>query len=189
MSTTIEIVADALSRKPLTNITGDVELMQEVESYVNLIQANWPASTHKLDQLRSATEEDDVLRTVSEFIIGGWPRKEIAVQERIRPFFQVCSELSVINGLVVYQHRTVIPSILREKTLERIHESHQKIAKCRERANMSVWWPQIGQDLNNLLEKCAICLENQPRQSEQPLSPIELPKRSWSLLGTDLFEF
>lgn len=43
--------------------------------------------------------------------------------------------------------RLVIPSALRND----IHEGHQGIVKCRERASQRVWWPGLSQQLNELV--------------------------------------
>ena len=45
--------------------------------------------------------------------------------------------------------RIVIPKCLQHETLERIHEGHQGINKCRARANRSVWWPWNQRTNNN----------------------------------------
>ena len=46
--------------------------------------------------------------------------------------------LSETDGLLVYNDRLVIPPELRKDILERIHEGHQGMTKCRDRAEQSV---------------------------------------------------
>ena len=79
----------------------------------------------------------------------------------------------------MYQDRIVIPVALRAEILDRIHESHQGITKCRERARAAVWWPQIGKDMEDLIQKCSFCRENRPTHRLQPLSPVDSPECSW----------
>ena len=122
-------------------------------------------------------------------MLHGWPRQESAVPLCLRPFYSVKSELSCIEGLLVFRDRIVVPTSMRNCILELIHESHQGIAKCRDRAAMAVWWPGLSKGIKELVEGCDSCRENRPTNGQHPLCPIELPERPWEVLGTDLFEF
>ena len=51
------------------------------------------------------------------------------------------------NGLVTKGARLVIPSTLRSKVLEQIHEGHLGIEKCMLKARDSVFWPGISNDI------------------------------------------
>ena len=58
----------------------------------------------------------------------------------IRQHHAVRGELSVVDqvdGKSIYHNRLVIPSPLQSEVLERIHDGHQGVARCRERAYMS----------------------------------------------------
>ena len=61
-------------------------------------------------------------------------------------FFIMKGELSLHGGLLVRGDGIVVPFSLRKQIMERIHEGHMGVAKCRERAAQSVWWPRIGKD-------------------------------------------
>jgi len=56
----------------------------------------------------------------------------------------VHGDLSVADGKTIYRNRLDIPAALQTEVLERIHDGHQGMTKCRQRANMSVWWPLIA---------------------------------------------
>ena len=68
----------------------------------------------------------------------------LEVPLQIRGFFDSRGHLSMSNGLLTDNDRIVISADMREEILERIHTGHQGITKCRERANLSVWWPDIS---------------------------------------------
>ena len=41
----------------------------------------------------------------------------------------------------------VIPVVMREEILGRIHSGYQGVTKCRERDNLSVLWPGISKEI------------------------------------------
>ena len=62
----------------------------------------------------------------------------------MKGYFDARSELSVSNDLLLYRDRIVIPVSLRSEIIETIHEGHQGVSKCLDRAKMTVWWPGIS---------------------------------------------
>lgn len=75
---------------------------------------------------------------------------------------------------------------MREEVLNKIHEGHQGLSRCRKRAQTSVWWPGLTADLKKILENCEFCRENKRAQRRDPLKPSPLPDRPWQRLGMDL---
>ena len=84
--------------------------------------------------------------------------------------------------------RIVIPQSLQQEILTKIHMAHQGITKCRDRARLSVWWPGLSTQLEELVKNCEICCKEQHQRAE-PLIPSELPELPWQKVGTDLFEW
>ena len=64
----------------------------------------------------------------------------------------------------------------------------QGMARCRERANMSVWWPGISRDIESKFSGCKFCQENLPSPRKEPLITTPLPERAWRKIGADLCE-
>ena len=58
--------------------------------------------------------------------------------QELNPYWNFQDELSVEYGLVTKSSRLLIPSTLRRKMLEQIHEGHQGIEKCMLKARESV---------------------------------------------------
>ncbi len=104
----------------------------------------------------------------------------------VRPYYTVSAEISLEDGLLMRGRRIIIPSSLRLELLDKIHTGHQGIAKCRERAKESVWWP--GKQLEELVRTCPECCKAQQHRA-QPLIPTALPSLPWQKLATDLFEW
>ena len=61
------------------------------------------------------------------------------------------------DGLITKGTRLLIPSTLRKRILEQIHEGHQGIEKCMLKAIDAVFWPGISNDIREAVEKCGIC--------------------------------
>ena len=53
---------------------------------------------------------------------------------------------------------------------------------------MSVWWPGLSHELENLVKQCPTCARDfTPRR--QPMIPTELPDYPWQKVGTEMFHF
>ena len=90
------------------------------------------------------------------------------------------------NGLVTKGDRLVIPSTLRSKVLEQIHEGHLGIEKCMLKVRDSVFWPGISNDIRETVEKCGIC-QASSNSSKSIGNVSDVPPHAWHTLGTDLF--
>uniref|UniRef100_A0A3Q2Z869 Gypsy retrotransposon integrase-like protein 1 n=2 Tax=Hippocampus comes TaxID=109280 RepID=A0A3Q2Z869_HIPCM len=71
--------------------------------------------------------------------------------------------------------------------LEKIHEGHLGIEKCKKRARQLMFWPRMNQDIANQVSRCAICLKYQANQPAEPLHPHQAPDRPFQKVGADLF--
>ena len=103
-----------------------------------------PASPEKIEQIKLATASDPQLRRVLEYTVSGWSKYAKDVPEEICQYNAGRGELSVVYVKKMYHKCLVLPSILQSEVLERIHDGHQDMIRCRERASMSVWWPGIS---------------------------------------------
>ena len=88
----------------------------------------------------------------------------------------------------MYASRIVIPSALRQDVLEKLHEGHQGIVKCRRRAVQSVWWPGLSRNIKELIDNCRVCCQATKNHPE-PLIPTQMPGRPWQKVAADLMEF
>ena len=176
--------ADALSRAPMTAANSSVDLFRdEVEAYIQTAVQNLPATEKRLEEIRVHQERDDVCQKVKSFCTKGWPRKS-ELPERVKPFYSVSGELSILDEILMRGGRLVIPSDLQTEVLRQLHSSHQGISKCRERARQSVWWPGLSKQLEETVRKCPACIKFRVPRAE-PLMSSELPSLPWQKVGTD----
>jgi hypothetical protein len=94
--------------------------------------------------------------------------------------------LTLQNDLLLHGNRIVVPASLQKETLQKIHQGHQGIQRCRQRANTSVWWPGLSDQIKDLVQQCHQCArENTPHK--EPLIPTALPDYPWQKVASDLF--
>ena len=72
--------------------------------------------------------------------------------------------------------------------LERLHKGHLGLVKCRRRASQSVWWPGLGNQIEELIVNCSTCRQHEHNRAE-PLLPSELPIYPWQKVVSDLLEY
>ncbi|KAL1447257.1 hypothetical protein WDU94_005579 [Cyamophila willieti] len=71
--------------------------------------------------------------------------------------------------------------------LKEIHEGHLGIVKCKSRARDSLFWPSMSMDIQDMIEKCRICVQNSKKNQKEPLIPLPMTSRAWERVATDLF--
>ena len=177
--------ADALSRAPIPE-TGDSELEDEVQVFVDgVMQYSLPASKGRLEEYKEAQELDPLLSQVRQYCESKWPEKKIIHPESI-PYYQARNSFTGCNDLLLFNGRIVVPKALKAETLQRVHSGHQGVERCRARVAMSVWWPGVSRDVQEMVQNCKECAKLRGMRKE-PLIPTPLPDYPWQLVGTDLF--
>lgn len=178
--------ADVLSRAPTSSLsTADHSLQEQVDAYVQLVMDSLPATRPRLAEIKAAQEADEVCQKVVKYCREGWPTRVFGV---LKKYQSAGAELSIEQGILMRGDRLVIPSALQNDILHRLHEGHQGVRKCRERAKQSVWWPGLSSQLEEVVRSCAECVKFQSQRAE-PLKPTPLPSLPWQRVATDLFEW
>jgi len=179
--------SDTLSRSPL--IYSETPKTQvDIECHIDMVKSSWPASDRMLNEIRTESQKDINVKTAMEYTLSGWPQYRQDCQLAARDMFAIRGELSVADGILLKGDRLVIPYNSREYVLNKIHDGHLGIVKCRERANQGVWWPGISKDIQNIVARCRHCIQKQPNQSKEPLVVTKLPERPFQRVATDLCE-
>ena len=181
------LTADTLSRAPVKIKPTEISDLQSLaEAFIATAVHSLPASSDLMERIRLAQMEDPVLSQAMKFCVDGWPAKH-TIKGTLKVYWNVRNELSIYNQLLLRSNRIVIPAGLQQEILDRIHQGHQGITKCRLRASTTVWWPGVSQQIMSMVQNCKECCRTSPHRSE-PLIPSKLPQRPWQKIGTDLFE-
>ena len=105
-----------------------------------------------MHQLRKAIEEGfkNARRTTNVKVSKFWPYRE---------------SLHVLDGVILYYVRVVIPTSLCSRVLQILHSAHQGVSAMESHARAIVFWPRITKDIQSLCN--------------QMLHHKQLPHRSW----------
>ena len=118
------------------------------------------------------------------YCANGWPERHRISGD----YWQARHDLTIGDGLLLYQSRIVVPESLQHETLRKIHQGHQGIQRCCLRVATSMWWPGVSTQMEEFVKKCPTCMRLSPPVRE-PVIPSSLPTYPWEKVATDLFEF
>ena len=181
-------IADCLSR-PSAGV-ADKALLEssQTEQYVaSVVEEKLDASFQEAE-LVAACLQDEITCALREYVCNGWPDDVFLLDAEMQKLHSVRDCLSTYGSLVLYGDRLYIPSGLRAKYLERCHEGHQGVTKCRRRAQQVFWWPGCSTDIAEFVSNCEVCVKA-GRVKHEPLQEVGLPSGPWVEVGSDLFEF
>ena len=159
--------------------------MADTNIYVDEIIKSLPASSMYITQLKEQLKTDSICSEVMSFSQRGWPDYS-HLTGPIKTYWPHRDTLTVHDELLLKGTRLVIPTTMRNSVLVALHEGHQGMSRCRERARETVWWPGLSSQINELVKNCTICIKERANPVE-PLMPSELPERPWQKVGADLF--
>lgn len=108
------------------------------------------------------------------------------IQGELKPF---TSELTEVDGILLKGSKIVVPKTMRVEILRRIHEGHLGQNKCRARTRRLVFWPGLGNDIENLVRTCHVCQKYSYSQPSEPLLLRPAPERPWYRVGIDMLQF
>ena len=177
------VIADLLSRKPLDDTTSDTD--EDVRYHAISVLCSMPASTPKIIQIREESANDMIISQTMAYVIKGWPSVN-EVPPALREMYAVRNSLTVIENILMYGDRMVIPSSMRDEMLMKLHAGHLGITKTTMRAKQSMWWPGISPQIEAMITNCQHCQMHRNNQRSEPLMPRELPGRPWQQVDMDL---
>ena len=178
-------VADTLSRAYITGDAG-CGAPEDMEVFVHSLVENLPATIDKLEQFRRAFAKDQVMQTLKQSIRHGWPQRKSAASPEIQAYWDIRDELHEAEGLLLFGERLVVPASLRPDMLQVIHEGHLGRDKCKARARVSLYWPLMCVDIEEVVGRCAVCQKYRAANQKEPLIPHSVPALRWQQVALDI---
>ena len=125
--------------------------------YVHSIIDSLPISDARLTQLQQETASDPILQQLKKFTLNGWPQRH-EIPHTVKLYYNLRGEIVYNEGLLLKGQRIIIPSSLRNTMKEIIHQGHNGIARCINRARQSIYWPGMNAEIDDLVSPCTHCL-------------------------------
>jgi len=110
-----------------------------------------------------------------------------SVLEDLRQYWKVREDLSTVDDLILMANHLVIPVKRQAKVLQSIHEGHLGIEKCKARAKMCVYWPNVSDSIEQLVKQCSFCNKYNRANQKELLLQHSVPIRPWDKIGADYF--
>jgi len=185
--------ADALSRHPCyqPNVGDDLaeyDLQGEAPALSQIRSSSddhWEFENLHLQELRRHADQDTEYQCLKKIVQTGFPNKRNLLPTSMTKFWAIKDHLSIDDNLMVYGCRLFIPKSLRATMLSRLHEAHQGIARSQARARLTIYWPNIDQDIKNFVNGCRHCQDRLPSNAKEPLIVKPTPDRPFQQLAVD----
>lgn len=176
--------ADGLSRLP-NPCENPVKIMEIEERKVQQIhETSLERIAISIEELQKAILEDKILAKTLEFVKNGcWPVKN--KDPEMEPYWQKRDELSIINDVLAWDNRAVVPDKLKDRILKQLHRTHAGAARMKALARQTVWFPGIDKSIEAVAAKCKNCNESGPEKETVPLHPWAVPDRAWQRIHID----
>ena len=123
-----------------------------------------------MEEVRKETQKDYMMRKLAKAIQTGQWTKDLTDYVRFK------DEFSVSCGVVLRDHKLIIPDSLRKKVIEIAHASHQGIVRTKQLIREKFWFPGIDKKVEQAVKPCIPCLACVPSPAQrEPLSMTTLP--------------
>jgi hypothetical protein len=172
--------ADILSRLPLEQVTDDATNVINFDSVFSLGQVEVFPITAK--QIAVATSKDPILVKVLQFVYSGWPDN---VDAMLTPYFNCKNEISVESSCLMRGIRVIVPAQYQKVVLDKLHMDHPGISRMKSLARSYVWWPNIDDDITQLVKSCIPCHTVKSNPPKFPLNPWLWATKLWSRIHID----
>ena len=103
----------------------------------------------------------------------------------LRRYWHIREHLSVDGNLIVHGCRLLISNSMRKQVLSELHDSHQGAVRTKQRAHLTVYWPGIDNDIENIVFRCKQCQDHLPSNHKEPILCKPTPVRPFQEVAAD----
>ena len=189
---------DCLSRHPVdspedADLHGESELDNCLRVFKQI--ANLDIDTGRdlvmdqhLDRILSAGNSDLEYTKLRTMIGEGFPVVKRDLDPELHPYWESRADLAIdSDGTILRNGRLLVPRPLRREVLKDLHSSHQGQSRTLQRARQVVFWPNMSNDIKNMVRSCDTCASFLPSQQQEPLHSHDIPVRPFQHVSADIF--
>ena len=112
----------------------------------------------RMQERRDTALRDEIYLQLKERILQGFPDHKNHLPEALKQYWKVRRELSIEDDLILYGCWPLIPTSMRTKTQAHVHAAHQGIIRTQQRACLTLYWPGMNNNIENMITACTQCL-------------------------------
>ncbi|XP_039182277.1 uncharacterized protein K02A2.6-like, partial [Crotalus tigris] len=86
---------------------------------------------------------------------------------------------------LLWGNRVVIPTSMRTRVLESLHEGHPGIVRMKALARSHLWWPGLDKGIEAKVHACHLCQRSRPEMPQAPVHRWEETQSPWSRVHID----
>lgn len=90
------------------------------------------------------------MEALLSIIENGFSDHKRDLPQQIKQYFPFHEHLSVVDGVLLYKDRILIPASLRQEILDALHSAHQVVTAMTARTESSIFWPGITSQITLL---------------------------------------
>ena len=124
------------------------------------------------ERVQEETAKDATMLELCHLISVGFPEISGEIAPLLLPYWKYRDNLMVVDGVVMYGSRVVVPPALRQEVCAHLHGAHQGVSRMTLRAQECVFWPGISNDICQVRQECRSCDQYAP---SQPIMPAAIP--------------
>ena len=184
---TLNDVPDALSHNPMADPQPEGALAEgEIDQITAMSAAEIGAVTSTeeslLTELCKATDNDLEYHKLKSYITSGFHRFRQQLLPECWRYWNIRTQLSFEDDVILYGCHLLIPVQMR---LAQLHDSHQGMVRTKERARLTVYWPSMDNDIDNIILFCKLCQDSLSSQQKEPIALKPPPQRPFQEITAD----
>ena len=140
------------------------------------------------ERVKNETKADTHMVQLINFVKSGFPQKVADLPLPLQPYWPCKDKLYIVDDVLMYENRVLIPPTLRAEISDSLHSAHQGVTGMGNRARATVFWPGISLAIENTRRNCVPCDRIAPSQSFLPPVPPLIPTMPFEAIAADYFE-